>query len=81
MITKPKMMSLVDKKPGQRVSRKSMFGEGGSKGTRYAVYAVMSRFGNVEWFVDDAETPCDCCGTRPKIIRQAADFGDAVAGL
>lgn len=77
----PKMLNLTGKKPGQRVSKKTLFDDGGVPGTRYAVYACMTRFGRIVWFVDDAETPCRCCGRMPEIIRQADSFEEAVAGL
>lgn len=70
----PKMLKGVFE-AGQIISRKTLFGDG----KRYAVFAVQTRYHDVEWFVADAETP-DRDG-RPDIIRQSSTFEDAIAGL
>jgi hypothetical protein len=61
---------------GQLASEKHRFGEFG----RYAVAAVHSRFGKVEFFVFDAEQVDEVTG-GPAVIRQAQSLGLALHGL
>lgn len=60
---------------GDLASRKAHFGEF----RRFAVYAVHTRHGSVQWFVADAETPG--AAGLPAIVRQAGTFDAAVRGL
>jgi hypothetical protein len=52
---------------GERASRKCVFGEC----SRFAVYASHTRFDAVEWFVTDAETPCEHFPSLPAVIGQS----------
>lgn len=62
---------------GQMASRrKFLFGYG----SRYALYAVHTRFDAVQWFVADAEVPDELTGL-PSIIRQEASPEEAMRGL
>ena len=63
-------------KAGQLASGKHIFGEF----SRYAVFAVHTRFESVQWFVQDAEQIDDVTG-EPLTIRQAATLEAAVEGL
>ena len=75
----PKLPSKVEandqSRKAQLASRKATFGDL----SRYAIAAVHTRFDAVEWFVWDAERMDDL--GMPSVIRQAASFEDAVAGL
>jgi hypothetical protein len=62
------------KKAGEKASKTVLFGEF----SRYAVYAVHTRFSSVVWFVTDAETDPT---TMPQVIRQAETFEAAIKGL
>lgn len=64
------------RKAGQRATRQQLFGDY----SRYAVYAVHTRFEAVEWFVADAETTDEATGL-PAIIRQEPTMVQAVEGL
>lgn len=64
-------------KAGQKASQKLTFGPF----SRYAVYAVHTRFNNVMWFVEDAEQTCEVIPEQLKVIRQEWDFKDAVNKL
>lgn len=59
---------------GQLATPKAFFGDF----HRFAVAAVHTRFDAVQWFVWDADAD-EGCG--PDIVRQAATFAEAVAGL
>lgn len=48
--------------------------------SRYAVYAVHTRFDAVQWFVEDAEQEDENTG-GPAVIRQADSFFGAIEGL
>jgi len=61
---------------GSLASPKTIFGYG----SRYAVYAVHTRFDAVEWFVDDAES-VDPVTDGLAIIRQEATKEAAMEGL
>jgi len=63
-------------KAGQLASRKHTFGDW----SRYAVFAVHTRFDAVQFFVADAEREDPTTG-QPEVIRQADSFEQAVAGL
>jgi len=63
-------------KAGQLASVKHLFGEF----SRYAVFAVHTRFESVQWFVQDAEQIDEVSGS-PLTIRQAATLEAAVDGL
>lgn len=67
--------SLDNVNPGDRISPKVIFGIC----SRYAVYAVRTRWNTITWFVDDAEQ-YDGLGL-PEVIRQAESFEEAVDGL
>lgn len=60
---------------GRLASNKVIFGDR----KRYALYAIHTRFGKIEWIVVDAETP-DYLG-QADVIRMADTPHDAVAGL
>ena len=47
---------------------------------RYAVYPVHTRFGAVQWFVEDAELTDELTGL-PSIIRQESTREAAMEGL
>lgn len=49
-------------------------------GSRYAVAPVHTRFDAVQWFTWDAEQ-VDPVTDGPAVVRQAATFAEAVAGL
>lgn len=62
---------------GQRATDKVIFGPY----SRYALYAVHSRFDDVVWFVDDMDQ-LDCViPDKPKVIRQEISWIDAINGL
>ena len=65
------------RKAGQRASDKIIFGPY----SRYALYAVHSRFDSVVWFVDDAEQMDCIIPDKPKVIRQELNWCDAIDGL
>lgn len=60
---------------GKPASRKAFFGEWG----RYAVFAVHTRFNDVQWFVTDAETIDPTTGLA-EVIRQENTFEEAIRG-
>lgn len=62
-------------KAGQRASKPTTFGPN----SRYAVYAIHTRFDAVAWVVADAEQPDDL--SLPSIIRQEPSYESAIAGL
>lgn len=62
---------------GEKASTYRIFGNF----SRYAVYAVHTRFETVQWFVVDAEAPVDPLTGDLAVIRQNDDFNQAVAGL
>lgn len=72
---KPKMLSSRNDRPGSLASAKTLFGEN----SRYAVFAINTRFGHHHWMVTDAEQGDEITG-RPLVIRQADSFEEAVAG-
>jgi len=61
--------------PGSYATKKEFFGEY----SRYAVAAIHTRFGDVQWFVWDAMS-LDEIGL-PSVIRQAATKEDAINGI
>jgi len=61
---------------GQLASRKVFFGEA----SRFALYAVHTRFDAVMWFVADAEILDELTGL-PAIVRQEWDVAKAIVGL
>ena len=61
---------------GRQASDKVLFGEH----SRYAVYAVHTRFDAVSWFVADAWQSDDETG-MPGIIRQESSFQAAIKDL
>lgn len=61
-------------KAGQLATPKAAFGDF----HRFAVAAVHTRFDVVQWFVWDADRDE---GDGPGVVRQAATFAEAVAGL
>jgi hypothetical protein len=63
-------------KAGQRASCMVFFG----KHLRYACFAVHTRFDELQWLVADSDEQ-DWATDRPTIIRQAATFEAAIAGL
>ena len=63
-------------KAGQRASKSTLFGEN----SRYAVYAVHTRFEDVQWFVADAEQTDPVTGLC-MIIRQRNSKEDAIASI
>ncbi len=69
---------------GELAADKKLFGPRNNP-YRYAVAPVHSRFDSVSWFVWDAESPGDdydpVMGWSPAIIRIAATYDEAVAGL
>ena len=71
----PKAEQNDTQRAGQRASRSRVSGEF----SRFATFAVHTRFEAVQWFTTDAET-LDALG-MPSVIRQAASFGEAVATL
>jgi len=60
---------------GHRASRKLRFGPC----NRYEVYAIHTRFADVEWWV--ADTNLTYGDGRPWIIRQEPSFDEAVASI
>jgi hypothetical protein len=60
---------------GRRASLKTLFGHN----SRFALFAVHTRFDAVQWFVTDAEKP-DADGT-PSVVRQEVSPRLAVKGL
>ena len=75
-ITEPKCSENDPRQAGKLASSKVLFGEA----SRYAVFAVHTRFDAVEWFVTDAET-VDEVTDGPAVVRQADRFEDAVGGM
>ena len=63
-------------KAGQLASARVLFGDE----NRFAVYAVHTRFGDVTWFVTDADITDEVTG-RAGVIRQAATAEVAIAGV
>lgn len=63
-------------KAGQKASKTRLFGEN----SRYALYAVHTRFDFVEWMVSDAERMDELTGL-PSIIRQTQSKEEAIKGL
>ena len=61
---------------GQRANKKELFGPF----SRYAVYAIHTRFDYIEWIVTDADK-IDELTNLPAIIRQAKTKEDAMRGL
>ena len=80
MITTPKAPKTrstnVNTPTGAIISAKVTFGPF----SRYAVYAIWTRFWTIEWIVTDAEQ-VDPVTDGPAIIRQDPDFDVAVKGL
>lgn len=64
-------------KAGQPASEKVIFGDY----SRYAVYAIHTRFDCVWWIVQDAEQLDPIVADMPAIIRQEVTFEDAIHGL
>jgi hypothetical protein len=64
-------------KAGQPASDKVIFGDY----SRYALYAIHTRFDCVWWIVQDAETLDPIVPDMPAIIRQELRFEDAIDGL
>lgn len=60
---------------GRQASAKVLFGEN----SRFAAFAVHTRFESVQWFVADAERPDDL--GLASVIRQEPTFDAAVRGL
>ena len=68
------------KRAGRNASKTKYFGEF----SRYAVFAVHTRFDAVSWFVTDAEGITDeqvKRGERAPVIRQEPTYEAAIAGL
>lgn len=63
-------------KRGQPAARKIIFGEL----SRYAIAPIYTRFGDVVWFVWDAEKSLDDTHMAD-VIRQESSFEKAVEGL
>ena len=61
---------------GSLASRKVLFGES----SRYALYAIHTRFDAVEWFVADAGA-VDAYAVTPAIIRQEATAASAIRSV
>ena len=61
---------------GKRASKAVLWG--GS--SRYATYAVHTRFEAIQWFTQDAEQTDPVTGL-PKVVRQADTFEAACQGL
>lgn len=57
---------------GSQITTKQHIGGG------YYVFAVETRFGDVQWFVEDSCTPCDYDNTLSKIVRQCATYEEAI---
>jgi hypothetical protein len=64
-------------KAGQPASDKVIFGDY----SRYAVYAIHTRYDCVWWIVQDAEQLDPIVADMPAIIRQELTFEDAISGL
>lgn len=64
-------------KSGQRASEKVIFGDY----SRYALYAIHTRFDCVWWIVQDTETLDPIVMDMPAIIRQEVKLEDAIDGL
>jgi len=65
---------------GQDASKRRYFGEC----SRYAVFAVHTRFDAVQWFVTDAQGVTDeqvRRGELPPVIRQEPTYEAAIASL
>lgn len=74
--TAPKVQQNDPNQAGTLASKKHLHGEG----SRYATYAVHTRFDAVQWFTADAYQ-MDEKTQLPAIIRQSATFDEAIAGL
>ena len=61
---------------GQLASKKILHGDN----SRFATFAVHTRFDAVQWFTADALRPDDKTGL-PEIIRQCNTFEEVVHGL
>jgi hypothetical protein len=61
---------------GQAAARKRLFGEY----SRYAVWPIHTRFGQLQWLVADAHVTDEVTG-GPAVIRQEDTEEEAVAGL
>jgi len=72
----PKLVNDHSKK-GQLACRKELFGGN----SRYAVFAVHTRFDAVEWVVADAETIDPLTGKYCAWIRQGATKAEVLEGL
>lgn len=60
-------------KAGQRVRRNGyLFGYDGGSATRFCLFAIHTRFGGFEWFVQDAESLDPLTGL-PAVIAQGPD--------
>lgn len=70
---KPKTKPNDPTKAGQKASRIVTFGEL----SRYAIYAVHTRFDNVQWFVADSSREDPKTGL-PEIVSQSDSFDEAV---
>lgn len=64
-------------KAGQRATVKIIFGDY----SRYALYAIHTRFDSVCWIVQDAEQLDPIVADMPAIIRQELKWEDAIDGL
>ena len=76
MISSPATSPNTPNLAGQYASKQILFGES----SRYAVYAVHTRFESVCWVVVDAESS-DSKNFLPEIIRQESSFDKAIEGL
>lgn len=75
-LSAPKCAKNDVSRAGQLASKKVLFGDH----SRYAVYAVHTRFGEIQWFVSDAER-IDEMFDLPMVIRQEPSFELAVQSL
>jgi len=73
-LRKPKTRPNNPERKGERASSVVTFGDL----SRYAVFAVHTRFEAVTWFVTDAEAEDEETGA-PKVIRQGDTFEAVVA--
>jgi hypothetical protein len=64
-------------KAGQRATEKVIFGDY----SRYALYAVHTRFDAVCWFVEDADQLDYIVPDKAVVIRQEWNWVDAIDGL
>lgn len=70
----PKTASNNPALAGAPASRKVLFGGN----SRFAIFAIHTRFDAVSWFVADAELADEITG-HPAIIVQSATFEDAIS--